>query len=55
MANALYSPLDLFSILGYPHDVPNKAIEILPAFFGNNVVNVKSHLLSFEIVIKRFT
>ena len=54
MAAPLYAPLDFSAIVGAPHDVPDKALERLPSFTGDNAVSVKSHLQAFESVMLRF-
>jgi len=54
MANRLYAPLDFTAIAGAPHDIPEKAIDRLPAFSGDNAVSIKSHLQAFETVMLRF-
>jgi hypothetical protein len=49
-----FSPLDFSAINGYPHALPEKAIEKLPSFQGNNVVSAKSHLKSFSSCINKW-
>ena len=43
MADILYSPIGFSAIVGYPHDVPKKAIDKLSLFQENNVVNARYH------------
>jgi hypothetical protein len=40
-------PLNFATIQGSPHTVPEKAIDKLPTFQGNNAISVKSHILNF--------
>ena len=42
--DAYFKPLDFTQIAGYPHTLPDKAIEKLPTFQGNNVVTVENHI-----------
>jgi hypothetical protein len=47
------SPLNFAAIQGAPHDIPEKAIDKLPSFQGNNAFSVHSHILSFcQCVLK---
>jgi hypothetical protein len=39
-----YNPCNFTNIQGYPHPLPNKVIEKLPIFQGNNVVSAKTHI-----------
>ena len=39
-----FSPLDSSNINGYPHAIPEKAIEKLTSFQGNNAITVKAHI-----------
>ena len=43
----LFKPLDYSVVIGQPHNIPNKAIEMVPYVHGNDVINAKSHLLAF--------
>ena len=43
----LFKPLDYSVVIGQPHNIPDKAIEKIPSFHGNDVVTAKSHLLGF--------
>ena len=43
----LFKPLDFTAIVGYPHQILDKAIEKVPSFNGNDVITAKSHLLFF--------
>jgi hypothetical protein len=49
-----FSPLDFSTINGYPHALPEKAIEKLPSFQGNNVVTAKSHIKLFSLCINKW-
>jgi hypothetical protein len=49
-----FSSLDFFAINGYPHDLPEKAIEKLPSFQGNNAVSAKSHPKAFYSCINKW-
>jgi hypothetical protein len=49
-----FSPLDFSTINGYPHAIPEKAIEKLPSFQGNNVVTAKSHIKVFSLCINKW-
>jgi hypothetical protein len=40
---AIYDPCDFSAINNYPHAIPEKAIEKLPSFQGNNAINAKTH------------
>ena len=42
--DAIYQPCDFSNIQGYPHPIPDKALEKLPSFQGNNVVSAKPHV-----------
>ena len=43
----LFKPLDYAAIIGQPHNIPDKSIEKVPSFCGNDVITAKSHLLDF--------
>ena len=43
----LFKPLDFTTIVGYPHQIPDKAIEKVPSFHGNDSIIAKSHQLFF--------
>ena len=49
----LYKPRDFSSIQGYPHAIPDKALEKLPSFQGNNAISVKTHLRNFNACIAK--
>ena len=38
----LFSPFDFTAIVGYPHALPEKDLEKLPTFQGNNAISVKT-------------
>ena len=46
--NMFLRPLNFAAIQGAPHTIPEKAIDKLPYFQGNNVVSVQSHILNFN-------
>jgi hypothetical protein len=47
-------PLNFALIQGAPHTIPDRAIEKLPCFSGNNVVSAHAHLLSFNLCIDKW-
>jgi hypothetical protein len=48
------SPLNFAAIQGSPHDIPDKAIDKLPTFHGNNAISAKSHILNFNLCIGKW-
>ena len=50
----LYKPCDFSSIQGYPHAIPDKALEKLPSFKGNNAISAKTHLKNFNTCIAKW-
>jgi hypothetical protein len=50
----LLAPLNFASIQGSPHAIPNKAIDKLPTFQGNNAISIKSHILNFNLCIGKW-
>jgi hypothetical protein len=48
------SPCNFAIIQGYPHPIPDKAIEKLLAFQGNNVVSAKTHILNFNMCVLKW-
>jgi hypothetical protein len=48
------SPLNFVAIQGAPHDIPEKAIDKLPSFQGNNAVSVHSHILIFRQCVLKY-
>jgi hypothetical protein len=48
------SPLKFAAIQGAPHDVPEKAIDKLPIFHGNNVVSAQAHISCFRQCIDKY-
>ena len=52
--DAIYQPCDFSNIDGYPHPIPDKALEKLPSFQGNNVVSVKIHVQNFSLCISKW-
>jgi hypothetical protein len=47
-------PCNFSNIQGYPHPIPNKVIEKLSVFQGNNVVSAKTHILNFNMCILKW-
>ena len=43
----LFKPLDYSTVFGQPHNIPDKDIEKVPSFHGNDAITAKSHLLDF--------
>ena len=41
--DAIYQPCDFSNIQGYLHPIPDKALEKLPSFQGNNAISAKAH------------
>jgi len=39
-----YRPIDFYEIIGYPHIIPEKDLQRLPCFLGNNVVDCRRHV-----------
>jgi hypothetical protein len=37
-----------------PHAVPEKTIDMLPTFQGNNAISAKSHILDFRMCVERY-
>jgi hypothetical protein len=48
------SPLNFAAIQGAPHDVPEKAIDKLPIFHGNNAITANSHISSFHRCVDKY-
>jgi ribonuclease HI/transposase InsO family protein len=51
---AVYAPCDFSAINNYPHAIPEKAIEKLPSFQGNNAISAKMHVKSFMRCINKW-
>jgi hypothetical protein len=47
-------PLNFAAIQGSPHAIPEKAIDKLPTFQGNNAISGKSHILNFQMCVERY-
>ena len=47
-------PLNFAAIQGAPHQVPEKAIDKLPTFQGDNATSAKSHISKFEMCLTKF-
>jgi hypothetical protein len=41
----LYRPIDFSEINGYPHVIPERALQKLPCFQGSNVVDARRHVM----------
>ena len=50
----LYKPCDFSSIHGYPRAIPDKALENLSYFQGNNAISSKTHLRNFNACIAKW-
>jgi hypothetical protein len=50
----IYAPCDFSAINNYPHAIPEKAIEKLPSFQGNNAISAKMHVKSFMRCINKW-
>ena len=44
----LLKPLYYSVVIGKPYNIPDKAIEKVPSYYGNNAITAKSHLLAFS-------
>jgi hypothetical protein len=51
---AIYDPCDFSEINNYPHAIPEKTIEKLPSFQGNDVISAKMHVKSFMRCINKW-
>jgi hypothetical protein len=49
-----FSPLNFAAIQGSPHDVPEKAIDKLPIFHGNNAISASTHITSFHQCVDNY-
>jgi hypothetical protein len=47
-------PLNFVAIQGSPHAVPEKAIDKLPTFQGNNAISFKSYILNFQTCVQKY-
>jgi hypothetical protein len=45
-------PLNFVAFQVAPHQVPEKAIDKLPTFQGNNGISAKSHILNFQMCLE---
>jgi hypothetical protein len=50
----LLRPCNFINIQGYPHPIPDKAIEKLHGFQGNNVVSARTHILNFNLCVSKW-
>ena len=48
LMDSLFLPLNFTNIASHPHAIPDKAIEKLPTFQGNNAISASSHLSKFS-------
>ena len=49
--NDLFAPCGFTNRNCYPHNIPDKAIEKLPSFQGNNAISVVPHVKNFNVCI----
>ena len=49
-----YKPCDFSNVVGYPHDIPEMAIDKLPSFQSDSSTNVKSHITKFNCCIAKW-
>ena len=49
-----YRPCDFSHICGYPHDLPETALERLPSFLGDHVISAKTHISRFNHFISKW-
>jgi hypothetical protein len=47
-------PLNFAAIQVAPHAVPEKTIDKLPIFQGNNVISAKTHIMNFRMCVQRY-
>jgi hypothetical protein len=52
--SAFLRPLNFAAIQGAPHTIPEKAIDKLPCFEGNNVASVHSLILNFDLCVLKY-
>ena len=50
----LFSPFNFTAIARYPHALPEKALEKLPTFQGNNAISAKTHVKTFSLCINKW-
>jgi hypothetical protein len=48
------TPLNFAAIQGSPHQVPEKAIDKLPTFQGNNAISARSHITNFKMCVQKY-
>jgi hypothetical protein len=48
------TPLNLAAIQGSPHQIPEKAIDKLPTFQGNDATSAKSHISKFDMCLTKY-
>ena len=44
----IFAPCNFANIQGYPNDLPNNGMDMLPSFQGNNVVSAMDHIKAFS-------
>ena len=49
-----YNPIDFTAIAGYPHPIPDKVVETLTMFQGNNAITAESHVKKISQMINRW-
>jgi hypothetical protein len=54
MMTTFLSPLNFAAIQGSPHAVPEKAIDKLPIFHGNNAISANSNISSFNRCVLKY-
>jgi hypothetical protein len=52
--STLLAPLNFAAIQGAPHAIPDKAIDKLPTFQGNNAISAKPHILNVDLCIGKW-
>jgi hypothetical protein len=50
----LLRPCNFTNIQGYLHPIPDKAIEKLPSFQGNNVVSGRTHIMNLNLCVSKW-
>ena len=50
----IFSHFDFTAIAGYPHALPEKALEMFPTFQGNNPISAKTHVKAFSLCINKW-
>jgi hypothetical protein len=50
----LLRPCNFINIQGAPHSIPDKAIEKLSSFQGNNAISARSHILNVNLCVSKW-